>query len=87
MLEIGCSAWQDPRGNQPGIHNIMGTVLTHSCQGLCVFARFHRHTLQFKGLEKKLSTRGEGGERKREGTTSELRNPSRDSLRDGQQGL
>lgn len=56
MLEIGCSAWQDPRGNQPGIHNIMGTVLTHSCQGLCVFARFHRHTLQFKGLEKKLST-------------------------------
>jgi len=39
----------------------MGTVLTHSCRGLCVFVRFHRHTLQFKALEKKLSTWGEGG--------------------------
>lgn len=81
MLEIGCSAWHHPRGDRPGIHNIMGTVLTHSCRGLCVFVRFHRHTLQFKALEKKLSTWGEGGGggKEREGTTSELRNPSCDS--------
>lgn len=80
MAEIGCSAWQDPRGDQPGIHNIMGTVLTRSCWGLRVFARSHRHTLQFKALEKKLSTWGGGGERE-EGTTSELRNPGCDSPR------
>lgn len=81
MLEIGCSAWQDPRGKGPGIHNIMGTVLTRSCQGLRLFVRLQTHP-SIEGFGKS-SAPGEGGEKgkKREGSTGGLRNPSCESRR------
>lgn len=64
MLEIGCSAWQDPRGKGPGIHNIMGTVLTRSCQGLRLFVRLQTHP-SIEGFGKKLRTWGGGGKEKK----------------------